>query len=133
MPEKGIEGTVDLEIRSQPGSKAQGDGQGVEDPEDVVDVGSGTGSWQLDLLNDIVYPRVWIYSSRDPNRWVSVCAVPSSGVSGHGRLTRVLISRKIHQTTLPAVFRKRTKRATPFKLPRRLTGVSRRALQTGAG
>ncbi|ENH63340.1 hypothetical protein FOC1_g10009235 [Fusarium oxysporum f. sp. cubense race 1] len=51
MPEKGIEGAVDLEIRSQPGSKAQGDGQGVEDPEDVVDVGSGTGSWQLDLLN----------------------------------------------------------------------------------
>ncbi|KAF5984776.1 hypothetical protein FBULB1_3225 [Fusarium bulbicola] len=96
-----IEGTVDLEIRSQPGSKAQSDGQGIEDPEDVVDVGSGTGPWQLDRLNveqlaikltekrvfqleDIVYPRVWIYSSRDPNRWVSVCAVPSSGVSGHG-------------------------------------------------
>ncbi|KAF5624878.1 hypothetical protein F52700_9253 [Fusarium sp. NRRL 52700] len=34
----GIEGTVDLAIRSQPGSKAQGDGQGVEDPEDVVDL-----------------------------------------------------------------------------------------------
>lgn len=47
----GIEGTVELEIRSQPGSKARDDGQGVKDPEDVVDVGSGTGPWRLDPLN----------------------------------------------------------------------------------